>query len=513
MNIKAIIYPVLLILIGGCGKSFLQRDNPNSIAEDLFYQNEQEATFGLYGVYDALQHNQLYGNFFNLLDEISDNGTNGTASNGFREFEESAHSPLSVRAQGFYTYFYNVIREANYVVARVAAMHPGQISEAGRGRIIAEASVLRALAYFHLVNLFRDVPFYTEQVTAFSEGKGATGRADIYAFMKEDLARSIPALPAVVPPGEAGRAGRAAAIALLGKVHLYDNEFAKASAQLGRLFSSEFQLSLYPDYAKLFTPGPDAEFSSEIILQVNFINDGVENGESFSERIDTAAQPIKPRQYFTPGATLVNSYLCTDGKPIADSELYGTRSPLYNSSGVNRFYNRDPRLRANIFTAADVLPSGKNLWRFSGVNDFAVRKYIEVTSTQYAAGAGPQNAYIIRYADVLLMYAEATNEIQGPVDSVYWAVNAIRDRVDMPSYPAGLNKEQMKQMIRDERRWEFAFESQRYFDLKRWGILKDALLNAGIAKKRFTDPRDWVWPVPQTELDNNPNMLQAEEWR
>ncbi|HMR20272.1 MAG TPA: RagB/SusD family nutrient uptake outer membrane protein, partial [Sphingobacterium sp.] len=348
MKIKAIIYPILAILIGSCEKSFLQRNNPNNIAEDLFYQNEQDATLGLYGVYDALQNNQLYGNFFNLLDEISDNGTNGNATNGFREMEESAHTPLNVRIQNIYTHLYNVVRQANYVIAKVGEMNSGQISDAAKSRIIAEASVLRALAYFHLVNLYRDVPFYTESVTAFTEGKGPTSRADIYKFLKEDLAKNISALPAVIPPNEAGRTGRAAAIALLGKVHLFDHEFDKASAQLGRLFDSQFQLALYPDYTTLFLPYPEAEFSSEILLQVNFVNDGAENGENFSLRIDPAAQPIKPRQYFTPNAALVNSYLYTDGRPFANSDLYGTRSPLYVASGPNRYRDRDPRLRASV---------------------------------------------------------------------------------------------------------------------------------------------------------------------
>ena len=82
----------------------------------------------------------------------------------------------------------------------------------------------------------------------------------------------------------------------------------------------------------------------------------------------------------------------------------------------------------------------------------------------------------------------------------------------MPDYPAGLTQDQMRLMIRDERRWEFAVEWQRYFDLKRWGIIQDAIAASGVAEKVFTNPRDYVWPIPQTELDRNPNMVQAAEW-
>src|SRR5690606_15780892 len=161
----------------------------------------------------------------------------------------------------FYTQFFNVIRQANYVIARTSAMESSQISAAAQNRIVAEASFLRAFAYFELTNLYRDVPLYTEPVSAFSAGKGPTDKAEIYAFIKNDLAANIPALPPVVAANEAGRISRAAAIALLGKVYLFDGQYGEAAAQLGQLFQPEYGLSLYPDYSTLFTPLREAEFS------------------------------------------------------------------------------------------------------------------------------------------------------------------------------------------------------------------------------------------------------------
>lgn len=113
------------------------------------------------------------------------------------------------------------------------------------------------------------------------------------------------------------------------------------------------------------------------------------------------------------------------------------------------------------------------------------------------------------------MYAEAKNEITtAPDPSIYTAVNKVRKRVNMPDYPVGISQAQMRQMIRDERRWEFGLEYERYFDLKRWGILDDviaAIGPSGVTVKKFTDPRDYVWPLPQPEVDNNPisNKLRS----
>jgi len=220
--------------------------------------------------------------------------------------------------------------------------------------------------------------------------------------------------------------------------------------------------------------------------------------------VDTNLATVVPSVFWLPIRDLVDSYLAIDGKPIRTHELYGSASPLYANN--RPFENRDPRLRANLYTSADITPGGKQVWRFNNNNNFAVKKYSTITSQQYENG-GPQNYYVIRYADVLLLYAEAQNEaLASPDQSVYQAVNAVRDRVGMPHLPEGLNRDDMRQYIRDERRWEFAFEHQRYFDLKRWGILGPVSVAAMPEKKAYSEPRIFNWPYPLTEIDRNPAL-------
>ncbi|MET0574091.1 MAG: RagB/SusD family nutrient uptake outer membrane protein [Pedobacter agri] len=498
-------------------------NDPNNIAESLFYKNEKDALSGLYGIYDAYQATDLMGTHFNGLNSISDDLANNNSNDGFRAFELSTQDPFTnPRVINFYVHFYNVINRACYVISRVEEMNDQQITVSVRKRIIAESSFLRNYAYFILTDLYRDIPFYKTPQNISSGLLSTTLRKDIIAFLKQDLIAQIPNLPISITASEKGRVGRGAAITLLGQLYLYDNEYQNAEATLKPLLSAPYNYSLFQDYSKLFTPA--GEFSTESIFEINFDGTGADkgvnannnliiNGSGFSEVLDTLLQPYKPKNNLTPASKLVDSYLCIDGKPIANSTVYGVKSPLYaTTNSQTKFDVRDPRLKATVFTASDNLPSGKKLWNWTNLNSYAVRKYVEITSTQYPSG--PQNFYVYRFADVLLMYAEAQNEILASPDAtVYDAVNKIRRRVGMPDYPINLSKDQMRERIRDERRWEFGLEYHRYFDLKRWGIIQTAIVNSGIAQKKFTNPRDYVWPIPQRELDVNANMVQAAEWR
>ncbi|MEJ7558558.1 MAG: RagB/SusD family nutrient uptake outer membrane protein [Pedobacter sp.] len=510
---RSIVLILLVVSITACKKSFLQNDNPNDIAETLFYQNEKDALFGLYGIYDAYQSPKLFGFKYAMFDGAADNAMNTQNLDDFGDIEKGNNSPVSEPVNDIFTQFYTVINRANYVIKRTTEIDKASISESSRNRIIAEASFLRDFAYFELSNIYRDVPLYLEPNGASSTGKSSSKKAEILAFLKQDLISKIPNLPTTIPAAEYGRTGRGGAVALLGKIYLWEKDYSNAAVTFAQLMTGPYNFTLYSDYAGLFTSNSAAEFSSENIFQINFASDGVDNGSTFAEVVNTSQAPRLPRSSFVPLASLVDSYLCTDGKPIIASTLYGSKSPLYNATGTSRFMNRDPRLRATVFTAADVTASGQKIWSFANTTSFAVRKYIEVSTNQYAAN--PQNFYIIRYADVLLMYAESKNEELGlPDASVYNAVNLVRRRVKMPDYPAGLTKEQMRLMIRDERRWEFGFEYQRFFDLKRWGTLATEIAALpATAKKNFVNPRDYVWPIPQGELDNNANIAQAEEWR
>lgn len=494
----------LLMGLGSCSKSFLELKNPNDVTLNNFWRTQEDAMVGLAGVYDAFQDQSLAGQLYSRFDVPTDN-VQSVNQTGFNEIENSTHNPSIETIGNFWAHNYDVIQRANVVIDNVSSMPQSAIDNAAMKRIVAEAAFLRALAYLDLISLYGDVPFYTHPVTPFDEGKGKTPKTEIYSYLTQELITDvIPNLPST-GSGENGRVTNGAAEALLGKYYLYEKQWSKAASCFGNIISSDLY-ALYPDYQRLFTL--DGEYSSEGVFEIGFVDGGIDDGEKFSVQIDTTVKAVVPNGIMTPTKGLVESYLCIDGLPVSGPN----KSPLYDSK--NPYANRDLRLRGSIYTNADQSPEGKKYWNFKNVNSWAIRKY-----TWYTSGdeflRGPQNYYMIRYADVLLMYAEAQNEAVGPDNSIYHALILIRKRAGFLPGANGLygladnmTQEQMRTVIQNERRWEFAFERSRYFDLRRWGIIDSIInsINPNPRAKAFTAPRDWLWPYPQSEMDNNPAL-------
>ena len=197
-----------------------------------------------------------------------------------------------------------------------------------------------------------------------------------------------------------------------------------------------------------------------------------------------------------------------------DGTSFSTENPLYNPE--NPIENRDPRLDMSAFyqqlvmgdveqPVTGVLPTG-----------YGLKKFVTRDKTQYPIGyntRSDQDWVHFRYAEILLAIAEAENEVNGPTQKAYDAINSIRARkgVDMPPLPTGLNQTQMREKIRHERRIELAFEGHRYFDLKRWRIIGEIMNNFDeptlpLYKSVFED-RFYLWPIPQSEIDKNNGVL------
>jgi hypothetical protein len=212
----------------------------------------------------------------------------------------------------------------------------------------------------------------------------------------------------------------------------------------------------------------------------------------------------------SPLANLISEYEMKDGSP-------GTPVP-YTGKGVidpavysnASLQDRDSRAAKTVFISSYIVggaayipsnncPLGTGLYKFLSTN---------LTPPYGYSTYSQQDWVILRYADVLLMQAEAENELNGPTSTVYNAINAIRVRAGMPELPAGLTKDQMRDRIRHERRVELAFEGQRYFDLKRWKIAKEVLNNVqdGLVTYKFED-KHYLWPLPQSEIDKAGGIL------
>ena len=311
----------------GCSKN-IEISNPNQLMERNFWKSEKDALMGLNGVYDAFQHNQFAGKFYREFDNLTDNAITISGAN-WADIESSFHTPVTGRVLNAWTAYYTVINRANLLIDRVKAMPQDAIGDAARARIIAEAVFLRAYAYQDLTVIWGNVPLYLQPLNAFDEGGAATAKPAIVAAMIKDLEDNIPLLPVNISGTEKGRIGRGAAIALLGKYYLFNNDFENAATALRPLMAAPYAYSLFPRFDALFTL--DGEFSAESLFEINFVSGGIDNGESFSIRIDTMLTPLVPQANWRPTPNLVNSFLCTDGRPVQNSALYGAVSPLYLS--------------------------------------------------------------------------------------------------------------------------------------------------------------------------------------
>lgn len=475
---------VFLLCTPGCNKSFLDTVNPNTISRENFWQTKSDAIAGIYGVYSVLQQTTLYGWDYRNFESVSDNGFNEFSGEGYLEISEGRHLPTNSKIMTFYRENYTVINRANEALAHITEM---DIDESTKNTITGEAFFLRALAYLNLTTLYGNVPLILQPVSFENPYFPNNSREDTRERMIQDLTQAIALLPASNP----GRVTKGAATALLAKYYLYKKDWKNAAQTAHAVINMGYQL--HPTYAQLFTVA--GEQSKEVIFSVIFQSQVGGKGERFSGGYAASPQPeIRPLP------ELVDDYEMTDGLSIHESPLYDPNDP---------YKNRDPRL-----DYAVLLPGENWLGNPYDYNDsdtkFSIQKYVRETTALLTDG--PQDFYVIRYADVLLMYAEAQNENAGPDESVYDAINAVRARVNMPGIQPGLDKDAMREVVRHERRIELAFEGLRLFDLMRWGIAKEAYAKITFHNRTYSSPKHDLFPIPQLEIDNNPLIVQNPGW-
>jgi hypothetical protein len=298
-----------------------------------------------------------------------------------------------------------------------------------------------------------------------------------------------------------GHVVRGTALGYLARLYLTLQQWSDAAAT-AQTIMTEARFSLYTGgYRGLFLK-PGQNNNPEIIFSGRY---QIPNAYSPADYLYTYSSS------FQPVSNLVNDYECTDGLPITSSPLYKVATP-YN--------NRDPRLLATILTPGVLYKGGIPFVpaQLGATAGFLNKKGVDSTRATVIGTQSDQDWVYLRYADVLLMFAEAQNEVGGPTPDVYGAVNAVRARpgVNMPPLPAGISQDSMRTRIRHERRIELALEGQRYFDLKRWRldrVIVPTIKDPSGAFRTFP-LRDTLWPVPQSEIDlsrtyNNPAFTQT----
>lgn len=510
---RIISFLLLTTAMAGCSKSFLDKSSLTQLSDQSFWQTEQDATLGINGVYDALQDRILYSGSLNenaglpTYDNFGDNCYNSYKFEGPGNMMIANVNPTTGMFSNLWSSSYKGIGRANVAIQNISAMPSSVLSDAKKQALLAQAYFLRGLFYMNLAVYFGDVPLILKPQTLDEAYVPKNTFQEVSTQIITDLKAAAAGLPTSYPAEQYGYATKGAALGLLARFYLYTKDYQSALDATTTLLTLGY--SLNSSYADLFTE--KGEKSPEIVFAVRFTTGVSQNGETFSATYN--AQPKVDQQ---PMPNLVKDYYCTDGQPI-------TKSPLYSAS--NEKANRDPRLGASVFFTKDTfLVDLKTTFTGNTATKYGMRKYLRTAASSTGIAVfspGGQDFYVLRYADVLLMRAEAMVELN-QLAGVPALVNQVRARVGMPAVEkvegTGLTQDQLRTIVRHERRVELAFEGLRFFDLKRWGQVQQAY-NTAINDKIpgytpvYMNARSEIFPIPQSELDANAKLVQNPVWQ
>lgn len=490
IQIKILSLVMVATLLSSC-KKWVEYDPKDDflITEQAYLKSESDYRTMVVSVYTPIQWlNQAVPVGDIASDNAVSGGENASDVLSLRQIDDFTHTPVNSTLTELWQAAYEGVNRANYLHQYKATNLAGEtINFAGKDALYGEVYFLRAYYYFHLVKFFGDVPLFVDKRLGLSESKTLpkSPKADVYRQIETDLTTAIAALPAVQV--DKGRITKYAAQALLGKVYLYQKKYDAAAAMLENVISSN-AFSLVTDFASIFLVtgenGPESVFEIQYsnaspYYNWSFVNRGQGNHSVQQCGIrglnGTAAMPYAAGWSTNlPTQNLANAYATGDKRKavtVLDIEAYKNANPAFNIT-----YQVAPYKNTGLYNQKYLPRKGQ-------------------TSGQIELNY-ENNFRTIRYADVLLMAAEANNKATAPNDNkAQTYLNLVRRRAfgdnlhDITSTGTALY-----QAILDERRLELAMEGDRFFDLVRTG-------QAAAKITGFVTGKHEVFPIPQAEIN------------
>lgn len=472
---KALILSIGLLALASCTDL---NENPQALlTAEQFYRTESDAVAAVNSVYNGALNNgglTMYNRLFHLAFEImSDDAIAGlrVTNADVRSIAVLSHSTTNDRVDELWKESYMAVNRANIAIARVPSI---AMNETLRTRLVNEAKFLRALTYFTLVRLWGDVPLVLQESSSLEKEAIQVTRTpaeQVYQQIISDLT-DAEGLPNSYSGADAGRATGGAAKAILAKVYLTRQEWSKAAAKSLEVINGPYGYDLFENFADVFNVatknGKEHIFSVQCKSNVN--------GQG--NRLASSATPVG----------------------VAGVAAAGTDEP---QPTVYKLYSAtDKRRDVTFFTSLVSPTTGK-------VVTFEPRffKYFDPAQTANPTESA-RNIPVIRFAEILLIYAEALNEMGGPTPEAYTAINRVRKRAGLVALE-NLTQAQFREAVYGERRLELMFEFQRWFDLIRTKRMIPALHAAG---KPNAAEKHYLHPIPQREIDLNPKLTQNPGW-
>lgn len=516
---------ILAMMSVSCEKELLNTIPKDRLASELFWQTEEDAVFASTGIYSRLGTQWRYCSM-DAFSDIAHFILQWRAESGVEKNTFDASNNVIAEE---WEYYYGIVQAASSFlenVDRVEAMDEGL-----RARLKGEAKTLRAFAYINLTMLYGDVPLVTASMS-IEDAKtiSRTTVSSVWDFISDELSEAANDLPAV--QAENGRVSKGVALGLKARAMLYAGRYSEAKSAAKSVMDLGVH-EIHSSYAELFDYS--GEGASEIMFARQYTKD-LDAHEIFN--------------FYTANSLYTQECQVIPTKPLVDAYLVQSTGLPINASGSgfdpeNPYSDRDPRLNHTIYISGDILPNGAvlNTLPGSGTGDDITSSAENVTQTgwyfkKYVSNADyatPWNCGVnlvyLRYAEVLLTYAEASIELGGAEinQSVLDAINELRTRddVNMPEVTTTTQNE-LREIVRRERMVELALEGHRLFDIRRWQIGEDVI--PGTIKgmtyedpaspgnfvtaeltgyvKEFNGGKHYLWPVPFTQIELNENLTQ-----
>lgn len=503
----------LLLLVGSGCEKFLEERPDGLIAPENYFKSASDGKAALTGIYAILKNNSLYGQlgldafYGSGADEVGPSRPFGFV-NYIQEYtiaegnadEESQKTGVAVTWKDLY----RVVLNTNIIIDRVTG-NVG-ISKKDQDDIIGETLFLRSLAYFHLTTLWGAVPYYRTSLPLVEVNSLPRTEANkIRNEILVDLQKAMDLMPGKVVATENGRATKWAAAMLMTKIYLVQKDWKNARDKSVEIINNSPH-KLLANFGDVFSP--NREYNEEVIWELDFAKDLYSQYERGVPAL--AGNGNWYPSMFCP--RLADEPLNSADKPLLIAALGKNGESFNGTSGqiplpdlVKKFPKNDLRRIWTVLEKYEGIqlkfPYMPKMWNLN-----------IATSPRFNHS---DNKMIYRLADAYLMAAEAENELNGPANA-YQYVNAVRKRAFATAVEAnwtGMSKDSFRRAMYDERKWEFAGESHRRFDLIRWGILMETVLATEYRvynPKPNIKPIHILLPIPPQEFLLNPNLLSSD---
>ena len=505
---KKLIY-FIIIAIGFSSCVDLDLNPTDRPSSGTFWKTPEDINLALTATYGSMRRN-MWSFSTPCWDNLTDNSYGQHAEGQYGLTTNMVQGNIDPSSGGFVSEVYlgalADIARINIFLSKLKEM--SEMNNTVKTQYEAEARMLRAYYYSYLYRGYGEVPIVSEPLTLETQYQEKKPSTEVYKFMMDDIDFAIANLKDATYSGAKGRWTRDAAKAYKARMILYTayddagNMISSKMSEAKTVLSEITGYSLASDFSDNFIDVKQ-ETSPEIMMSIKFLAPNTTTSADMWYADWLVVSPL---------LNFMEEFEMKDGTPGTEfPKKAGSKFTLDTEIFTNAsLANRDPRLAKTVFIekyvingteypAGNAKPTGAGLAKFLSSN---------LTPPYGYSTLSQQDWVIMRYADVLLMLAEAENELNGPTTLVYNSINAIRARAEMPPLPAGLSKDDMRKRIRHERRIELAFEGQRYFDLKRWKTAKTVLNGVQDAPVvyKFED-KNYLWPIPQSEIDKNQGKL------